>query len=368
MEIGVFIPIGRNGWIVSTTSPQYNPSFELNKQTTLNAERFGLDFVLSMIKLRGFGGESGFWDQNLESFTLMAGLAAVTSRIKLYATVPTLAIPPAIAARMAVTIDSISGGRFGLNVITGWQRPEYSQMGLWPGDEYFAQRYEYAAEYVTVMRELWETGASDFKGKHFQMEDCRLLPKPQTPIKLISAGQSDAGMAFIAKHADYNFVFGMGFNTPTACTTTVERLQKASATSGRKVATYGLFMIIAGETDEEALAKWHLYKSGADHEALKWLTAQSSADTKSGADTNVRHMSSEVSNVNLNIGLLCGSHASVARMMDEVASIPGMAGVLLTFDEFVSGTKEFGERIQPLMKSRRHIKSEAPTLVAEAAE
>jgi pyrimidine oxygenase len=55
-------------------------------------------------------------------------------------------------------------------------------------------------------------------------------------------------------------------------------------------------------------------------------------------------------------------------MMDEIAGIPGMAGVLLTFDEFVGGTKEFGERIQPLMKSRRHIKSEAPSLVAEAAE
>jgi pyrimidine oxygenase len=72
----------------------------------------------------------------------------VTSRIKLFATVPTLAIPPAIAARMCSTIDSISNGRFGLNVITGWQRPEYSQMGLWPGDEYFSRRYDYAAEYV----------------------------------------------------------------------------------------------------------------------------------------------------------------------------------------------------------------------------
>ena len=140
---------------------------------------------------------------------------------------------------------------------------------------------------------------------------------------MISAGQSDAGMEFIAKHADYNFVFGMGFNTPTACATTVERLQKASASSGRTVATYGLFMIITGETDAEAKAKWDLYKAGADHEALKWLTQQSSADTKSGADTNVRHMSSEVSNVNLNIGLLCGSYASVARMMDELATVPG---------------------------------------------
>ena len=101
MEIGVFIPIGSNGWLISTTSPQYKPSFELNRQVTLNAERYGLDFVLSMIKLRGFGGKSEFWDHNLESFTLMAGLAAVTSRIELYATVPTLAVPPAIAARMA---------------------------------------------------------------------------------------------------------------------------------------------------------------------------------------------------------------------------------------------------------------------------
>ena len=164
MEIGVFIPIGSNGWLISTTSPRYRPSFDLNKQVTLNAERYGLDFVLSMIKLRGFGGESEFWDHNLDSFTLMAGLAAVTSRIRLYATVPTLAVPPAIAARMAATIDSISNGRFGLNVITGWQRPEYSQMGLWPGDEYFGQRYRYAAEYVQVLRDLWERGVSDLKG------------------------------------------------------------------------------------------------------------------------------------------------------------------------------------------------------------
>ena len=45
---------------------------------TQKAERYGFDFALSMIKLRGFGGETAYWDYNLESFTLMAGLAAVT--------------------------------------------------------------------------------------------------------------------------------------------------------------------------------------------------------------------------------------------------------------------------------------------------
>jgi pyrimidine oxygenase len=357
MEIGVFIPIGNNGWLISSTSPQYKPSFGLNRQVVQTAERYGLDFALSMIKLRGFGGKTEFWDHALDSFTLMAGLAAVTSRIKLFATVPTLAVPPAIAARMAVTIDSISHGRFGLNVITGWQRPEYSQMGIWPGDAYFAHRYDYAGEYVQVMRELWEAGRSDFKGQFFTMDDCRLSPLPQVPMTLICAGQSEAGMAFTAKYADYNFCFGKGLNTPTACAPTMERMQAAAAVTGRPIASYPLFMIITGETDDEAHAKWELYKSGADEEALAWLIGQAAADTKSDGDTNVRQMVDPASAVNINMGTLIGSYARVASMLDEVATIPGLAGVMLTFDEFITGTEAFGRHIQPLMQSRRHVTS-----------
>ena len=58
MEIGVFIPIGNNGWLISETAPQYRPSFELNKTITQAADRYGFDFALSMIKLRGFGGKT----------------------------------------------------------------------------------------------------------------------------------------------------------------------------------------------------------------------------------------------------------------------------------------------------------------------
>ena len=133
MQVGVFIPINNNGWLISENAPQYHPSFEMNKQIALKAEQYGLDFLLSMIKLRGFGGKTEFWEYGLESFTLMAGLAAVTTNIKIFATCPTLVIPPAFAARMCNTIDSISDGRFGLNLITGWQPPEYTQMGSGPG-------------------------------------------------------------------------------------------------------------------------------------------------------------------------------------------------------------------------------------------
>src|SRR6266852_4285614 len=106
MEIGVFIPIGNNGWLISSTSPQYTPSFDLNREVVLRAERYGFDFALSMIKLRGFGGKSRYWDDNLESFTLMAGLASITTRIELYATVAVLTMPPPLTARRAMTISS----------------------------------------------------------------------------------------------------------------------------------------------------------------------------------------------------------------------------------------------------------------------
>ena len=366
MKIGVFIPIGNNGWLISKNAPQYMPSFDLNKEIVLRAEHHGFDFALSMIKLRGFGGATEFWEHNLESFTLMAGLAAVTSRIQLFATAATLTLPPAIVARMAATIDSISHGRFGVNLVTGWQRPEYAQMGLWPGDAHFARRYDYLAEYAQILRDLWESGRSDFKGDFFRMEDCRVSPRPQVPMKIICAGSSGAGMAFSARYADYNFCFGKGVNTPAAFASNAERLMEEVAKTGRQVGTYVLFMIIADETDEAAYARWEHYKAGADHEAIAWLGRQGAADTRATTDTNIRQMADPTSAVNINMGTLVGSYAAVARLLDEVSTVPGTDGVLLTFDEFVSGVEVFGERIQPLMASRKTV-TPGPGLAQEGS-
>ena len=352
MDVGVFIPIGNNGWLISRNAPQYLPSFAMNKAVTLAAERHGLDFVLSMIKLRGFGGETEFWEHNLESFTLMAGLAAVTTRIKLFATAATLVVPPAYAARMAVTIDSISNGRFGLNLVTGWQRPEYAQMGLWPGDSHFARRYDYLSEYAQILTELWDTGRCDLRGEFFHMDDCRVSPRPSRRVELICAGQSNAGLAFTARWADYNFCLGQGVNTPAALAPSVARTNAAARAAGRTVGVYALFMVIADETETAARARWDSYKEGADEAALAWLTDQAAADKTSGADTNVRQLADPTSAVNLNMGTLVGSYAQVASMLDTLAAVPGLGGALLCFDEFVAGTEAFGTHIQPLMRCR----------------
>lgn len=349
MDFGVFIPIGNNGWLISENAPQYKPSYELNKNIVLEAERQDFAFALSMIKLRGFGGKTEFWDYNLESFTLMAGLAAATERIKLYASTAVLTLPPALVARMAATIDSIAPGRFGINIVSGWAKGEYDQMGMWPGDEYFGYRYDYATEYVRIMRDLWETGTCTLDGRHFTMKDCRLDPRPSAPIDIVCAGQSERGMRFCAELGDYNFILNPGINTPETYAEPTQRLVAAAEKAGRDVGSLPLFMLIMDDTDEKAQAKWNAYHSGADLEALGYMSDEGSKDATADSSGTARTINLPDGAVNFNMATLVGSYETVARQLDKVAKMPGVKGMMFTFDDFETGVRDFGEKVRPLM-------------------
>ncbi|HEY8581060.1 MAG TPA: pyrimidine utilization protein A [Beijerinckiaceae bacterium] len=359
MKIGVFIPIGSRGWLMSTTSPATCPTWELNRQVVQRAEHFGLDFALSMIKMRGLAGPSEFWVHALESFTLTAALAAVTNRIQLFASTAVLTLPPALAARMASTIDSVAPGRFGVNIVSGWQPKEYKQMGLWPGEAHFRRRYDYCAEYVQVMKDLWRDGRSDFKGDFFQMDDCVLSPRPSAMPQIVGAGMSERGLAFVAEHADYNFCLGATsgvVNDPSTFEPAVGRLRAAAARTGRKVGALLLLMVIAAETDEEAFARWELYKSGVDLEAWATREDQAGADKGAAAQSTAGRMLAADKTLPTNMTMLIGSYATIADHLDAIARIEGVEGVMLTFDDFESGIEAFGARIQPLMACRAGAK------------
>ena len=267
-----------------------------------------------------------------------------------------LTIPPAIVARMASTISDISGGRFGVNIVSGWHKIEYSQMGLWPGDHHFGERYDYSTEYVRVMQELWDSGAQRLsKANTFRWTPVSSVPRPVAPIKLVAAGQSDRGMEFAAQYCDFNFALGEGVNEPTKAAGVPARMLAHAAKTGRDVGSYMLYMVIADETDETALAKWQLYNEGADVGALAHLLGKVAEDT-AWSDTSMAAAIQRADlPINFNMGTLVGSYARVAAMLDEASTIPGVKGIMLTFDDFLAGMDAYGTRIQPLMHCRKHI-------------
>jgi pyrimidine oxygenase len=228
-----------------------------------------------------------------------------------------------------------------------------------PGEAHFAKRYDYSTEHVHIMKELWETGTSDFKGEFFQMDQCQLSPPPSVPIKLVSAGQSDRGMEFGAKYCNFNFVLDEGVNEPTKPAGVPARMLEHAKKTGRDVGSYMLYMIVADETDAAALAKWDLYNRGADREALAHLLGHAAADVNTESISMAAAIQRSASPINFNMGTLVGSYASVARMLDEAPAMPGVKGIMLTFDEFILGLDASGNRIQRLMACRQHVMSAA---------
>ena len=352
MKFGVFLPNGSNGYIPSKASPVYMPTYAHNRAITLEAERQGLDFVLSMMKFRGFGGETGYWDACLESFTLMAALAAETSLIGLFPSVTLLSTHPAVVARMIATIDDISGGRCGLNIVTGWNKPEYTQMGLWRGDEYFDRRYDFAEEYLSIVKALWRDGSVTHRGEFFQLEDCAMLPKPGREIPIVCAGQSPKGIAFTAKMGDHNFVIAH----EEALAGIVANVRAESASHGRTVGTYALFQMVLAPTDAEARNIADRIVAGADQGAIANIMASAALDTNVGGTSERMKaglaLSLEAGNMGfMGIPVIHGSPDTVAAKIDDIAAATGIEGMLFSWPDFVSGIRDFGETVMPKLRT-----------------
>lgn len=343
LELGIFLPNAKGGAIMAETSPpQYMPTWKLNQHNARVAEEGGFDFLLSMVKWRGFGGTTNHWDYSLESFTLMSAVAAVTNRIQLYASVAIPTIHPAVIAKMTSTIDEISGGRFGVNIVSGWNKLEYAQMGLWRGDEYFKHRYDYAAEYLDVLRTLWSTGRSSYAGQHFQLEDCKSLPTPSREIPIICAGQSDRGIRFTAQHAGYGFLGGQDDSLDDLGRLN-DKLQAAAGEFGRQVGAYVLLTVIAEETDEAAAAKRDFYIERSDKGAIEeWARC-------AGMDFSRATYRDLLVQTYMAIPYVAGSYATVAAYLDGLAE-QGITGVCFIFPDYEHDLQRLISRVIPLLK------------------
>jgi probable F420-dependent oxidoreductase len=116
------------------------------------------------------GSTRGPW----EVWTMLSALAASTSRIRLGPLVASTAFhAPAMLAKLAATVDEVSGGRLILGLGAGWNETEFRAFGF-P----FDQRISRFEEAFTIVRTLLRDGAVDFAGRFFQARDCVLLPVP----------------------------------------------------------------------------------------------------------------------------------------------------------------------------------------------
>ena len=113
---------------------------------------------------------------------------------------------PIVAAKAATTIDHISGGRFGLNLVMGWFTPE---MDMFHGAQReHDERYAFGQEWIDLVKQLWgEEGSFNAEGTFFEGENLEAYPKPhQAPRPvLINAGNSPSGVEFSARNVDINF-------------------------------------------------------------------------------------------------------------------------------------------------------------------
>jgi len=192
-KIGVFLPLIENQGV------QGAASWRDLLAMTQRAEQLGFDsvWVPDHVLFRHPGEETtGVW----EAMSMLAALAAATSKIELGPLVLCAGFRnPALLAKMADTIDEISGGRFILGLGAGWHKPEYDAFG-YPFDHRYA-RFE---EALTIIHGLLHDGAIDFDGTYYQARDCELRPRGPRPAgpPILIGTSGHKMLRLTAKYAD----------------------------------------------------------------------------------------------------------------------------------------------------------------------
>jgi pyrimidine oxygenase len=345
-DLGIFMPIINGGWIISSTAPAIDGSWEYNRKTALLAEEHGLDFIMAMAKWRGFGGVTEHWRYSLDSQIAMAGLAAITTRVKVWATVHTLLQNPAVTAKMIATLDQISGGRAGLNVVTGSFKGEFEQMDAWRDDVDHDGRYDLATEWIQIIKRLWQDASVDYDGKYFKMVDCQSDPKPANKPFLVCAGTSPKGMRFSTNEMDAMFLGGKDDAELAAASTAAKTMARES---GHALKTYSMMTLVIGETDQEAEAQAALFREGFDEGALQgMMRAYGFLDAEIGKENAF----TKSARSGFMAAKIIGSADTVAARLIELLDTCQLDGMMLIFPDYLKGIPLFAEKVLPTIRAR----------------
>jgi probable F420-dependent oxidoreductase len=178
------------------------------------------------------GSSRGPW----EVWTMLAALAASTSRIRLGPLVAATAFhAPAMLAKLAATVDEVSGGRLIVGLGAGWNETEFRAFGF-PFDHRIS-RFE---EAFTIIRTLLREGRIDFEGEFYQARDCELLPRPARPggPPLMVGSVGPRMLEITLPHVEqWNVWYRQSNNTPEGLEPILRQVDEACRAVGRDPAT-----------------------------------------------------------------------------------------------------------------------------------
>ncbi|MEM7339631.1 MAG: LLM class flavin-dependent oxidoreductase [Actinomycetota bacterium] len=215
----------------------------------LAAEAAGVDFAL--VAQRWWGSGDDIEGSSFDALAMTAYYAARTSTIGLITAVHPGFFLPAPIAKWAATIDRLTGGRWSINVTSGWNLDEFPMYGadLVAHDE----RYVRSKEFIDILRGAWSGEELTYVGQYYSVEGLRLEPPPSTDhLTVFQGGQSDAARTMAAEASDWMFLNG---GPPEKIASIVDDVRARAAGTGREVrfAVFGIPVCRATDADADAV-------------------------------------------------------------------------------------------------------------------
>jgi dimethylsulfone monooxygenase len=276
LKLGLFGANLSSGRSATKVPERWSGNWDDNLRIVQLADEAGMDFHLPVARWKGYGGATNFEGSGFESTSWACGLLAATKRITVFATVHAPLVHPVFASKQFVTADHISHGRFGLNLVCGWNPDEFAMFGFPQRDQ--DERYAHGAEWITAVKRMWtELAPFDFSGSYFQLKDVEAEPKPfggTRPI-IMNAGTSVTGRQFSVTHADMLFRNWRSLDENRADN---EATFAATAASGREIGIYTSGYAICRPTRKEAIEYEHyVADENADWDAIDHMLELSAA-------------------------------------------------------------------------------------------
>jgi len=274
LKLGLFGANCSSGRAVTLVPERWSGSWSDCLALAQAADAAGIDFMLPIGRWKGYGGDTDYQGATLETVTWAAGLLAKTRRITVFGTVHAPLIHPVIAAKEFVTADHIGEGRFGLNVVCGWNEGEFEMFGVVQRDH--EDRYAYAQEWLDAIKAMWgRADEFDFDGAYIKLKRVRAKPKPYggTRPLIMNAGASPTGQAFAARNCDALFISSK-LATLEKSAQHVRDVKALAAAAGREIDVYTVGVITCRPTDAEAEAYYrHVVVDHADWAAVDSILA-----------------------------------------------------------------------------------------------